>query len=1132
MTISLRGVSAVTSTAGTAVSVAYPASIATGDQVFYALHSKPAASASHPTVTGWTKIFEGSLGGGTAGATTGPTLTTVYQKDTVGAETGSVSITPTSANVSQGAIIAFSNTSAAWASSVVASGSQTTAVTSISITTNATLAETTGDWVLGVTSAAVNTNLSSHAFTTTGVTWSAVATEQVDTGSGLGQTARMALSTRQVASGTGTAAPVYTATAGSAETAGVVLIKLHEQVSAFTGTAAVSGSGTLSISGQALTGGVFTPTQAHWRWYTDASPDTSMTALAAIDTVPVLTGAQMQNVVLRLRAQIKETGANTDAQTVSVQYREAGSTVSWTTLQSQTPASHTENIWFRYADGAGALGGTIGSQLLTGTTASGTYQEVDAVTHTVTALAVYEFDVALKVHWPPPDTTLEFRLLWNGTAIAINGANTAIQLTTSTAANRPNTVVRQSPDTGTVVSREVKFSANRRVFYDPISGRWWLFTVQYDTPTIVRSYSWSGSGAWSAGATYTVPSNSYQSRANFDAVATGTGLTVYFQGGSATTADRYMNRGTIAGTTLTWTGAFDLAQSSDRYTAIVADDDARVFVAGITASVGIWMVRATSTDSVSAFGTAVTNTTTSPPNGSVIGLFNLGSDKVMAIWTNGTVLKYVVNTGGTLGTAGTAVSTAAAHKEDWGAVRSGNFLYLVHTNSTNVGGDWKFRIYNISADTWSDGPDPGITTTPTSQDGIVVVKTSIGLAAFGTFIGSEGGEDTKVGYKLYTSSTNTWGATQYIDSGARGAINTLSGARTGNNGSMLVVSSQGSDGVLGHPRALEYYTVPDLQAYVDSVTLSGSGTLSLAGQPTFAVSVALSGSGTLTATGKPTFAVSVAPSGVGSLTAAALGSGSATVNLSGAGTLTTSALFAPVGTSSLTATGTLSAATVPKVAVTVAFSGTGTLSVATKPSFAVPLPLASSGALVVSGVPAVTFPIRLSGLGTLFVFQVTNPGYGSAAYGDGVYGNESGDAVFWSGTGTLTATGLVLATRGFPNFSGLGTLRATGSQDHTGVASFTGNGHLFVTGDNPSSFNPTITNFTQPVSAWDIGTLYGQEVTGGAPVGWWTVDDEPATRWEAAIPAESSLTSGSPDNGWRGTDPDLGVWLTTTPELT
>ena len=549
--------------------------------------------------------------------------------------------------------------------------------------------------------------------------------------------------------------------------------------------------------------------QGDYRWYTDATPDGSMVALAAENTPPVLSGAQMQNSVLRLRMQLVESQGTGGSGAVVVQYREAGTNGTWNTLAAQAPATNQEGWWLRYADGAAADAGTIGTTFLTGTTVAGPYIEATGETVTIAANATVEIDVAIRIHWPPPDTTIEFRVTYGG--LHLTGIPPL--LVTSLAANRPGTVTRLDGDDSQKTSREVRFASWRRIFWDPIGSRWWLFTVQYNTPLILRSYHWAGTGGWTAGATFTNAANMYQTRHALDARVTGTGLTVVAHLGSSSSS-RPVVRGTIAGTTLTWGSATAVTQATDRHTHTCIDDAGRFFIGGTTATTGIWVRRATNLDDPTTWDAVDTAADTALVSGDVFTLLGIGTDKAMALWRPAGAtqpIKFSVIDAGVASATANATATATTGPEDWGVVRNGNFVYLIHSDASGTGGNWVMRVYDITLNTWVTSTfSPGVSGQPSSNDGIALsVDASGNVYAFGTFAGSEGGQDRKVGYKKYTGGVaGTWdGALTYLDAGGRVNSDHVSTSAGVGNGQILVLSAASDDDAVLNARTLEYFPV-------------------------------------------------------------------------------------------------------------------------------------------------------------------------------------------------------------------------------------------------------------------------------------------------------------------------------------
>jgi len=505
----------------------------------------------------------------------------------------------------------------------------------------------------------------------------------------------------------------------------------------------------------------FTVVQASWRWYTDATPDGSMVPLAAENTAPTLTAAQMQNGKIRLRVQIHEVGGKAGS---AAPVLFGFSADNWTNngpIENETPTTNGEGVWFRWANGAATADGTLGSLLLTGSTEAGLYHESGgAWDNAISAGAVHEIDIAMLVHWPPPNNTIQFRVVYNGSELALDSGASYPTLYTSSAADRPYSIIDLPWDTSYQTSREVRFASWQRMFYDESTGNYWFFTVRYDTPTVLRSYYWTGSGGWTAGATFTCSSNLYQSRHALTAKMVSGSLHIYAHLGSSSST-RYFVRGTISGTTLTWGSEQSLSQATDRHCHIAVDDGGYVWIGGITASTGIWVRRATSVDSVSAWDSVITASNTGVVSGDVFTLVGLTSNKVMALWTDETAddLMYsIITTSAT--TPATVNATTNAANEDWGVARGGGYVYVVHSDSISSGGNWVLRVWDESGSSWSTGTSPSVSGQPSDNDGISIGLNGDDLYAVGTFSNTEGGQDRKLQYKKYTGpgASGSWGS--------------------------------------------------------------------------------------------------------------------------------------------------------------------------------------------------------------------------------------------------------------------------------------------------------------------------------------------------------------------------------------
>lgn len=551
-----------------------------------------------------------------------------------------------------------------------------------------------------------------------------------------------------------------------------------------------------------------------WGWYSDAATDGAMVPLAAEQTVPTLTGAQMQNGIVRLRVQVAESaGAAVTLTDLRIQMSVNDST--WQEIQAQTPVNNLEGIWFRHAAGAATNGATIGSQLLTGTTASGIYIEDKISDPTLGAYDVREFDFAVYVHWPRPDTTVRFRLVYGAgpTVVPAQVGSPQIQVRTSTAADRPYTITALDPDSAQQTCRELRFGAWPRLFWDPGSSLWWFFTVQYNSPRELVYFTWSGTGAWSAPQTVTFATDGHQSR---NAVWV-TGGKVYAMFGSSSTT-RGIRRGVISGSSITWDTEQTITQASDRHRHITVDDGGFVWIGGTTASTGVWARRATSTDSVTAFQAVKTAADASVISGDIFAMVGLTSDKALCVWRSGSVLKSAtVTDAGGFSAVTTVNATAVADDEDWGMVRdpANGLVYVAHTDSTTPGGNWVLRVFNVGAGTWSTTTNsPGVSGQTSDNDGLpMTLDDTGGVYICGTFPNSEGGQDRKLRYVRYSGggTGGTWGAlTDLTPAGSRvNGDHITTSPVTANNKALFLweVNDDGAGDVPGTGFTVEFHFV-------------------------------------------------------------------------------------------------------------------------------------------------------------------------------------------------------------------------------------------------------------------------------------------------------------------------------------
>ncbi len=213
----------------TSCTPAYPAGISAGNGLWLGVGACDPTVVTFPAISGWTKLFDVSLGGGVHGAGTGPRRVGLYRKDVVlGTETGTVTVTPTGgSDVCQGAITCWSVAAGKIFDVIYETGQDAAAGSAISITAGSLIGETVNDYMVGLVVAPANANLSSQTFTATGVTTYGTALEHIDTGSNLGDDDRLSWMSRGlITAGTATAATVYSSTATG--TAGCVFLRLRE----------------------------------------------------------------------------------------------------------------------------------------------------------------------------------------------------------------------------------------------------------------------------------------------------------------------------------------------------------------------------------------------------------------------------------------------------------------------------------------------------------------------------------------------------------------------------------------------------------------------------------------------------------------------------------------------------------------------------------------------------------------------------------------------------------------------------------------------------------------------------------------------------------------------------------------
>lgn len=213
-------------TSATNPAVDYPSGISAGDLLVLLVGQKPATAGTGGITdpSGWGSPVAASLAqggyGATLGADTGDTNLWAYTKVATGSESGSLTVTMSDNNVAWGQMYRLTSAvRSAW-DVAGATGSDSSAG-SVSVTFGSDPGITTEDYVLGAlcipTDVTTPSQFSAQAFSATGVTFGTVK-EISEPDSATGNDIGGMLCRARVLSGTSSAAPVMTATAGGTTT--------------------------------------------------------------------------------------------------------------------------------------------------------------------------------------------------------------------------------------------------------------------------------------------------------------------------------------------------------------------------------------------------------------------------------------------------------------------------------------------------------------------------------------------------------------------------------------------------------------------------------------------------------------------------------------------------------------------------------------------------------------------------------------------------------------------------------------------------------------------------------------------------------------------------------------------------
>ncbi len=365
-----------TTTTGTGICPAHPASVAVNDILIVVIGMKPstANSGSVTTPSGWTAITNGSLVGAggygtTLGIDTGNTNVFSFYRTALGTEASENCFSLTTNNASWAQMYRLSSDSDVW-SLAATTGSDATGDTSVSIAMSADPGVTTGDHILGAmvipTDVTTPAQFSSESFTQTGVTFGTV-TEINEPDSATGNDIGGFTVRSSVSSGTSSAAPTMIATAAGTVTnvrGPGIFIRVRETPPTFE--------------------------QAAYRLFSNANSTDVGSALAAQDTAATLSST---GDAFRLRTLLHVGTANlaASAQNLKLQFAEKSGTCD-TSFSGESYADVTGSTVIAYNNNATPADGDNLTANASDPTHSGhtivnqDYEEANNFTNTVAAV--------------------------------------------------------------------------------------------------------------------------------------------------------------------------------------------------------------------------------------------------------------------------------------------------------------------------------------------------------------------------------------------------------------------------------------------------------------------------------------------------------------------------------------------------------------------------------------------------------------------------------------------------------------------------------------------------------------------------------------------------------------------------
>jgi hypothetical protein len=578
-------------------------------------------------------------------------------------------------------------------------------------------------------------------------------------------------------------------------------------------------------------------TVGQWRWYSNATPDASMVALAAENTAPVLTQAQIEGTLIRLRVQLigDATGG-----TITLVAQHGVDGTNWKAWASTATAGTNE--WARWANGAASAGGAVGTLLLTGSTHAGIYRESSGSV-TVGANQIVEFDLTVRHVWIAPGITLIHRLLNSSTALGFAGGVPAITVQAPPLGTRKHAIDLAGTNASAGQIREIDYSSWPRMFHSQ-SGHHWFFAPRpaLNGTSVMTYWRWDGTGGetgtWTRATvalngTITTTADGDVRHAPCHAVRGGIDVFAILSRPSSGNL-RYI-RGRESSGTITWGSNADLGATSGDRAHCAIDDGGKHWIASSAGS-SVWAVETQTADDGTVgwapdFGTITArrySITTTAAAANPVTIVPIAADQALVFWYNSPNLQAAkVTAGSGFGSAVTVNSTAQSHNYDWGVARSGGYVYVVYRDGTSSSdAPWVLRVYDIAANSWSTGPG-GVpkATQNSNNDGIVVTTDGDDVYAFGTAIGSWGNQDRPVQYVKYfgPGASGSWdtsitsgsagglsgavSGTGLMAAGNRGNGDDISGMRAAAGGKIVLAYLHGDCDVNGHPFSYEYFTL-------------------------------------------------------------------------------------------------------------------------------------------------------------------------------------------------------------------------------------------------------------------------------------------------------------------------------------